>query len=204
MFRKSEDLKKRNLGDPSSAWPRPAFPDRQLLSRCIVLVFPSHNCIVLYSPLTIVRIRVQTSRAWAGSAPCRTFLLPRAIVDSSDLLRCGSSGCSLCLPWTPGLLSFFHHMHTGIMWGKVRKWEWDSFDYPCPCFRTPTARRWRSGRRTTPSSRMSTTCATPRWPSGWRMSRRYHIFISDPSLMIVDPWHCLTNGLGWGCRRCKF
>merc|ERR1712212_366049 len=31
---------------------------------------------------------------------------------------------------------------------------------------------WRSGRRTTRSSRMSTTCATPRWRCGWRMSRR--------------------------------
>ena len=189
----------------------PALPDPVQHSRtgnCFpdALSLYSLLTIVLYCipPLTIVRDRVQTSTAWTGSAPCRPFLLPRAIVVSSDLLKCGSSGCCLCPSRTPGLLSFFHHMHTRIMWGKVRKWVWDNSDYPCPCFRTPTARRWRSGRRTTPSSRMSTTCATPRWPSGWRMSRRYHIFISDPSLMIVDPWHCLTDGLGRGWWRCKF
>ena len=125
LFRKSEDLKKRNLGDPSSAWPRPAFPDRQLLSRCIVLVFPSLNCIVFYSFLTIVRNRVQTSRAWTGSAPCRTFLLPRAIVASSDLLRCGSSGCSLYPSWTPGLLSFYISSHAYRHTCEA-KWESES------------------------------------------------------------------------------
>lgn len=32
--------------------------------------------------------------------------------------------------------------------------------------------RWRSGRKTTISSRMYTTCATRRWLSGWRTLRR--------------------------------
>merc|ERR1712088_751929 len=32
--------------------------------------------------------------------------------------------------------------------------------------------RMTSGKRTMPSSRMSMTCATRRWLSGWRMSRR--------------------------------
>ena len=32
--------------------------------------------------------------------------------------------------------------------------------------------QWRSGRRTTPSSRMSTLCVRPRWSNGWRMLRK--------------------------------
>ena len=35
------------------------------------------------------------------------------------------------------------------------------------------APRWLSGRKTISSSRKSMRCATQRWPSGWRMLRRY-------------------------------
>ena len=103
------------------------------------------------------------------TAPCPTFLQHRPIVGCSDLRLCGSSGCSLP-SWTrsgpdTSLTSFF-------LFGESTWKKWLRVVLIFLSFRTPTARRWRSGRRTTPSSRMSTTCATPRWPSGWRMLRR--------------------------------
>ena len=119
------------------------WPAAQLSSLCIVLVV-----IVL---------------ACRSTAPFRTFLLSWAIVAFSDLLKCGSSGCSL--PWISG--PFLSSYSGESEWMEVTE---DGFNVLS--FRTPTARRWRSGRRTTPSSRMSTTCATPRWPSGWRMLKR--------------------------------
>ena len=77
-------LLRQKPGDPSTPWPRRAFSsDRQprQLSSCLL-------CIVLVLGLKIVL-------GCRSSAPCRTFLLSRAIVASSDLLKCGSSGCSL-------------------------------------------------------------------------------------------------------------
>ena len=184
----------------------PALPDPVQHSR-------TGNCfpdaLSLYSLLTIVLYCIPFSQLYHGlNRQCSMSNFPPPPSHCSPQWPAQVRELRLFpLPALDNRSPFLLHIITCIqahMWSKVRKWEWDSFDYPCPCFRTPTARRWRSGRRTTPSSRMSTTCATPRWPSGWRMSRRYNIFILDPSLMIVDPWHCLTNGLGWGWRKCKF
>ena len=47
---------------------------------------------------------------------------------------------------------------------------------------------WRSGRRTTPSSRMCTTCATTRWQSGSRTWKRW-------PRDLADNCHKVTSGL---------
>ena len=90
----------------------------------------------------------------------------------SVAVTCGCAGAQV----VPSLLGqdqvqthLLHHISNLV---KQREKKWLRVVLIFLSFRTPTARRWRSGRRTTPSSRMSTTCATPRWPSGWRMLRR--------------------------------
>ena len=44
---------------------------------------------------------------------------------------------------------------------------------------TRISSRWRSGRKTTISLRMYTTCATRRWLSGWRTLRRLDFDVPD-------------------------
>ena len=61
------------------------------------------------------------------------------------------------------------------------------------CYREETRHHrsgWRSGRRTTPSSRMCTTCATTRWQSGSRMWKRW-----PQTPWPADNSHKVTPGL---------
>ena len=61
------------------------------------------------------------------------------------------------------------------------------------CYREETRHHrsgWRSGRRTTPSSRMCTTCATTRWQSGSRMWKRW-----PQTPWPADNTHNVTSGL---------